>query len=56
MKHVKKIVLWLVVAFFIWTILTSPGQAADMVQTAWDTIVMGFQNIANFFNALLNRN
>lgn len=56
MKYVKKIVLWTVVAFFIWTVLTSPGQAADMVQRAWDTIVTGFQNIANFFNALLNRN
>lgn len=56
MKYVKKIVLWTVVAFFIYAILRSPSQAADMVQSAWDTIVLAFQNIGNFFDALLRRN
>jgi hypothetical protein len=56
MKYVKKIVLWTVVAFFIYAILRSPSQAADMVQSAWDTIVLAFQNIGNFFDALLHRN
>lgn len=56
MKHVKKIVLWTVVAFFIYAVITSPGQAANIVQAAWDLIVLAFQNIGSFFNALLDRN
>jgi hypothetical protein len=55
-KYVKKIVLWTVVAFVIYAIITSPGQAANMFQSAWDLIVLAFQNIGNFFKALLNRN
>jgi hypothetical protein len=56
MKHVKKIVLWTLVAFFIYAVITSPTQAANMVQNAWDIVLQGFQNIGSFFNDLLNRN
>jgi hypothetical protein len=56
MKHVKKIVLWTLVAFFIYAVITSPGQAADIVQNAWDLLLQGFKNIGSFFNSILNRN
>jgi hypothetical protein len=56
MKHVKKILLWTLVVFFIYAVIQSPGQAANMVQNLWDLIVLAFQNIGNFFDALLNRN
>jgi hypothetical protein len=56
MKHVKKIVLWTLVAFFIYAVITSPNQAANIVQGAWNIIVHGVSSIAAFFNNILNRN
>jgi len=56
MKHVKKIVLWSLVIFFIYAIIKSPTQAADMVQNLWNLIVQAFTSIASFFNAILKRN
>jgi len=56
MKHVKKIVLWSVVAFFVYAVITSPSQAANIVQGAWDLIVLAFKSIGNFFNQILNHN
>jgi hypothetical protein len=56
MKHVKKIVLWTVVAFFIYAVIKSPSQAANIVQGAWNIIVHGVSSIGTFFNAILNRN
>lgn len=56
MKHVKKIVLWTVVAFLIYAIIVSPGQAASIFQGAWNLIVQAAHGIATFFNAILNRN
>jgi len=56
MKHVKKIVLWTLVIFFIYAVITSPTQAADIVQNAWNIILQAFKNISAFFNQILNRN
>ncbi|MEP7193662.1 MAG: hypothetical protein ABI903_12440 [Actinomycetota bacterium] len=56
MKHVKKIVLWTVVAFFIYAIIKSPDQAANIVQGAWNIVVQGVSSIAAFFDNILNRN
>ena len=56
MKHVKKIVLWTVVAFFIYAVITSPSQAANIVQGAWNIILHAFASIGAFFNDILNRN
>jgi len=56
MKHVKKIVLWSVVAFFIYAIIQSPSQAAHIVQNVWDIVVQAFKAIGSFFNTILNHN
>lgn len=56
MKHVKKMLLWTVVAFFIYAVVRSPNQAANIVQGAWDIIVQGVSSIAAFFDNILNRN
>lgn len=56
MKHVRKIVLWTVVAFFIYAIIKSPTQAASIVQNAWDIIVQAFKAVGSFFNQILNHN
>lgn len=56
MKTVKKIVLWTVGAFFIYAVITSPSQAANIVQGAWNIIVQGTKNLAAFFNDILSHN
>jgi len=53
-QRVKKPLLWTLLAFFIYAIVTSPSQAADILQTAWDIVVAGFKSIGDFFDALLN--
>lgn len=55
MPPVKKILVWLLVIFLLYAILTSPGDAADIVGSAWDIVRNGVQNIFDFFDALLNR-
>ena len=55
MQRVKKIVPLTVLAFFIYAIVTSPDQAADLVHTVWDIINKGFTGIAGFFDAVLNK-
>ena len=54
MPPVKKIVLWLVVIFLIYAILTAPDEAADMVNAVWDFIVSAAASIAEFFDSLIN--
>ena len=53
MPPIKKIVLWLVVVFLLYAILTSPAEAADIFGTAWDVLANGVKNIAAFFDNLL---
>lgn len=51
----KKIILIIVLAFFIYAVFTSPVKAADLVSNVWGIIVDGFNAILAFFNSLLNR-
>jgi len=55
MLRVRKIVPWTLLAFFVYAIVTSPSQAADIAHTAWDIIVQGVRGIGGFFDALLNK-
>jgi len=55
MQRVKKILLWTLLAFFVYAIVTSPGQAASIVQTVWDIILQGLKSIGSFFDALLSK-
>ncbi len=55
MKRVKTISGWVLLAFLVYAIVKSPMQAADMIRTAFDIIVQGFQSIFAFFDALLGR-
>ena len=56
MPPIKKIVLWLIVIFLLYAILTNPSAAAAIVDAAWDLILEGLRNIFDFFDALLRRN
>ena len=53
MPPVKKIVMWLVVVFLLYAILTNPGEAASIFGSAWDIVGNGVSNIAAFFDSLL---
>jgi hypothetical protein len=55
MQRVKKILLWVLVAFAAYAIFTSPHQAADIVKTSGSILVDGAKNIGSFFDALLGR-
>jgi hypothetical protein len=55
MQHAKKMVLWTLLAFFVYAIVTSPSQAASLVHTTWNIIVVGFKGIGSFFGAVLNK-
>ncbi|GAA3604344.1 hypothetical protein GCM10022199_05130 [Marihabitans asiaticum] len=55
MPPIKKIILWLLTIFLIYAILTSPGDAADIVGTAGDVLANGVRNIGRFFDELLTR-
>ena len=53
MPPIKKIVMWLVVIFLFYAIVTSPDDAADIFGSAWQIVVNGVQNVASFFDSLL---
>lgn len=55
MPPVKKIVMWLVVIFLIYAIITSPNDAANIFGSAWDVVSNGVRNIAEFFDQLIRR-
>ena len=52
---VKKIILIVVLGFFVYAVFTSPDKAAGIVTNIWGILVDGFNAILRFFNALLNR-
>ena len=51
----KKVILIVVLAFFVYAVFTSPEKAADIVSNVWGILVDGFNAILAFFNSLLNR-
>lgn len=55
MPPIKKIVMWLVVVFLVYAILTSPESAAGIFRSAWEVVANGVTNIGAFFDSLLNR-
>ena len=55
MTRVKKIVLWVLVAFAAYAIFTSPDQAADILKTSGAILADGVRSVGSFFDALLGR-
>ncbi len=53
MPPIKKIVMWLVVIFLLYAILTSPADAADIFGSAWDVVTNAISNVAQFFDQLI---
>ncbi len=55
MAKARKVILIVVLVFFVYAIFQSPEKAADIVTNVWGVIVDGFNAIRRFFNSLLNR-
>jgi hypothetical protein len=53
MSKLRKPLLWLLLAFFLYAVVKSPDQAASMVRSAWDGIGQGLRAGGRFFDALL---
>jgi len=54
MTRTRRIILLIVLAFVIYTVVTSPTQAAGYVQTAFLWLAGAVQSVFRFFNALLH--
>ena len=54
MQRVKKIVLWTLLGFVVYAIVTSPTQAADIAHNLWGMVAQGLTSIGSFFDSLLN--
>lgn len=52
-SRTKKVILFLVLAFFIYAIFTSPDLAADIILTIWNILVQAFYALLEFFDSLL---
>ncbi len=55
MAKARKVILIVVLVFFVYAVFQSPEKAADIVTSIWGVILDGFTAIRRFFNSLLNR-
>jgi hypothetical protein len=49
----KRVLLWLGVAFVVYTIIMSPAKAADMVRVAFGGVSAAGTSLGAFFDALV---
>jgi hypothetical protein len=49
---VKRVVLILIVAFFIFYLISQPESAASLVRTIWDGLLHFFRAVGKFFSSL----
>ena len=54
MAQAKKIVLYMLVVFVLYTIITSPDRAADLVQIGFEGISSAAQGVGQFMTSLIN--
>lgn len=53
MTRTRNIILFVLVIFAVYSILTNPEQSADAANYLWDGLIDGLQAIGVFFNELL---
>lgn len=53
-KGIKKFLLWVLVGFIVYAIITNPDGSADIVKAIWHVIAEGFKNIGRFFSGLMD--
>ncbi len=54
MVQTKKIALYVVVVFVLYTIITSPAKAADLVQIGFEGISSAAQSVGEFMTEIVN--
>lgn len=54
LDKVRKVAIWVVVAFIAYAIFTSPDKSADIVHNIWSIITNGVGQIGKFFDTILN--
>ncbi|CCA57074.1 hypothetical protein OG462_23060 [Streptomyces sp. NBC_01077] len=54
MVQAKKVALYAVVVFVLYTIVTSPARAADLVQVGFEGISSAAQGVGEFMTELIN--
>ncbi|MGW2563113.1 hypothetical protein ACWCXB_28530 [Streptomyces sp. NPDC001514] len=54
MVQTKKIALYIVVVFVLYTIINSPSRAADLVQVGFEGISSAAQGVGEFMTELVN--
>ncbi|GAA2611690.1 hypothetical protein [Streptomyces axinellae] len=54
MAQAKKVVLYMLVVFVLYTIITSPQRAADLVQVGFEGISSAAQGVGEFMTSLVN--
>lgn len=50
----KKVLLWLLLAFVVYTILVSPAKAAGMVRETFASMSLAGESLGDFFDALVS--
>lgn len=54
LDKVRKLVIWLVVAFIAYAIFKSPNRSADIVHNIWSILSSAVEQIGKFFDKILN--
>ncbi|MEU8780739.1 MULTISPECIES: hypothetical protein [unclassified Streptomyces] len=54
MAQAKKIALYMIIVFVLYTIITSPQRAAEMVQIGFEGISSAAQGVGEFMTQLIN--
>ncbi|MEU8621096.1 hypothetical protein [Streptomyces sp. NPDC048623] len=54
MAQAKKIVMYALTVFILYTIITSPKRAADLVQVGFEGISSAAQGVGQFMTELVN--
>ncbi|MDG4863107.1 hypothetical protein P8605_33715 [Streptomyces sp. T-3] len=54
MVQTKKIALYVVIVFVLYTVITSPARAADLVQVGFEGISSAAQGVGDFMTELVN--
>ncbi|MER7794568.1 hypothetical protein [Streptomyces sp. NPDC097640] len=54
MAQAKKVVLYMVIVFVLYTIINSPARAADLVQVGFEGISDAAKSVGEFMTELIN--
>ncbi|MEV0781701.1 hypothetical protein AB0I52_01660 [Streptomyces sp. NPDC050423] len=53
MVQAKKIALYLIVVFVLYTIITAPARSADLVQVGFEGVASAAQSVGDFMSELV---